>query len=110
MIDLENDKRLYFSIKEVADHFQVNVSLLRFWEKEFKVINPRKSAGGTRQYSRTDVETIAVVYHLLKEQGLTIEGAKQKLKTNKDDYQKKSEILYKLESVKQELMDLMNEL
>lgn len=110
MIDIENEKRLYFSIKEVAEHFQVNESLLRFWEKEFSVINPRKTSGGTRQYSKTDIESIAVVYHLLKEQGLTIEGAKQKLKTKKDEYQTKSAILAKLEAVRKELNDLMNEL
>ncbi|OJU48097.1 MAG: transcriptional regulator [Bacteroidales bacterium 45-6] len=110
MIDIENEKRLYFSIKEVAEHFQVNESLLRFWEKEFSVINPRKTSGGTRQYSKTDIESIAVVYHLLKEQGLTIDGAKQKLKTKKDEYQTKSAILAKLEAVRKELNDLMNEL
>jgi DNA-binding transcriptional MerR regulator len=110
MIDFEKDKRLYFSIKEVAEHFQVNESLLRFWEKEFTIINPRKSSGGARQYSKMDIESIAVVYHLLKEQGLTIEGAKQKLKTKKDEYQTKSTILSKLEAVRKELNDLMNEL
>jgi DNA-binding transcriptional MerR regulator len=110
MIDFEKDKRLYFSIKEVAEHFQVNESLLRFWEKEFASINPRKSSGGTRQYAKTDIEAIAVVFHLLKEQGLTIEGAKQKLKTKKDEYQTKSTILSKLEAVRKELNDLMNEL
>ncbi len=110
MIDIENETRLYFSIKEVAEHFQVNESLLRFWEKEFSVINPRKTSGGTRQYSKTDIESIAVVYHLLKEQGLTIDGAKQKLKTKKDEYQTKSAILAKLEAVRKELNDLMNEL
>ncbi len=110
MIDLENDNRLYFSIKEVAEHFDVNESLLRFWEKEFSVIKPRKSAGGTRQYSKSDIESIQMVYHLLKEEGLTIEGAKQKLKSKKDDYQKKSSILSKLESIKMELNNLINEL
>lgn len=110
MIDFEKDKRLYFSIKEVAEHFQVNESLLRFWEKEFTIINPRKSSGGSRQYSKADIETIGMVYHLLKDQGLTIEGAKQKLKTKKDEYQTKSSILSKLEAIKKELNDLMNEL
>jgi DNA-binding transcriptional MerR regulator len=110
MIDFENDKRLYFSIKEVAEHFRVNESLLRFWEKEFTIINPRKTTGGTRQYSKTDIENVAIVYHLLKDQGLTIEGAKQKLKTKKDEYQTKSAILFKLEAIRKELDDLMNEL
>jgi DNA-binding transcriptional MerR regulator len=110
MIDLENNDKLFYSIKEVATHFQVNESLLRFWEKEFNIIKPRKTQGGTRQYSKSDIETIGIVYHLLKEQGLTIEGAKQKLKNNKDDYQKKSALLLKLEAVRKDLNELMNEL
>ncbi|MFT4070877.1 MAG: MerR family transcriptional regulator [Dysgonamonadaceae bacterium] len=110
MIDFDKDSRLYYSIKEVAAHFDVNESLLRYWEKEFSVINPRKTKGGTRQYSKSDIETIKMVYHLLKEQGLTIEGAKQKLKTNKDDYQKKSSVLIRLEAIRKELDDLINEL
>ncbi len=82
-LNLEDSTRLYFSIKDVAEHFGVEVSTLRFWEKEFKEINPRKTAGGTRQYSRNDISTIGMIYHLLKEQGLTIEGAKQRLKNKK---------------------------
>lgn len=110
MIDLENDKRIYFSIKEVARHFKVNESLLRFWEKEFPTIKPRKTQGGTRQYSKSDIEDVALVYHLLKDQGLTIEGAKQKLKTNKDEYQTKTDVISRLEVIRKELNDLAEEL
>ncbi|MGB4341917.1 MAG: MerR family transcriptional regulator, partial [Dysgonamonadaceae bacterium] len=69
-----DDKRLYYSIKEVADHFAVNVSLLRFWEKEFDNINPKKTAGGTRQYTKEDIRQVEIVYHLVKDKGLTLEG------------------------------------
>jgi alanyl-tRNA synthetase len=62
-----NDKRLYYSIQEVADHFAVNVSLLRFWEKEFDNIRPKKTADGTRQFTREDIQQVEIVYHLVKE-------------------------------------------
>jgi len=83
-----SDKRLYYSIQEVADHFAVNVSLLRYWEKEFENIRPKKTAGGTRQYTKDDIQQIEIVYHLVKEKGMTIEGARQTLKSKKDDERK----------------------
>ncbi len=64
-----DDKRLFYSIQEVADHFAVNVSLLRFWEKEFDNINPKKTTGGTRQYTKEDVKQVEIVYHLVKRRG-----------------------------------------
>ena len=63
-----DSKRLYYSIQEVADHFAVNISLLRFWEKEFSNIKPKKTTGGTRQYTREDVMEIAVVYSIVNKQ------------------------------------------
>ena len=76
-----NNKRLFYTIQEVADHFAVNVSLLRFWEKEFDNIRPKKTAGGTRQFTREDIQQVEVVYHLVKEKGMTLDGARQNLKT-----------------------------
>ena len=81
-IDFDS-KRLFYSIKEVADHFAVNISLVRFWEKEFPNIKPKKTKGGTRQYTKEDVREIGIVYRLVKEKGLTLEGARQALKTTK---------------------------
>ena len=78
-----NDKPAYYSIQEVADHVAVNISLLRFWEKEFENINPKKTAGGTRQYTREDIQQVEIVHHLVKEKGLTLEGARQSLKSKK---------------------------
>ncbi len=99
-----NDKRLYYTIQEVADHFAVNVSLLRFWEKEFDNINPRKTTGGTRQFTREDIQQVEVVYHLVKEKGMTLDGARQTLKTKKDEETKRVQALAKLTEIKKELM------
>ncbi|WP_298652468.1 MerR family transcriptional regulator [uncultured Proteiniphilum sp.] len=104
-----DDKRLFYSIQEVADHFAVNVSLLRFWEKEFDNINPKKTAGGTRQYTREDIQQVEIVYHLVKEKGMTLEGARQTLKSKKDDEEKRVEMLARLTEVKKELLSLETE-
>jgi DNA-binding transcriptional MerR regulator len=102
-------KRLYHSIHEVADHFAVNISLLRYWEKEFDNINPRKTRGGTRQFTKEDVAQIAIVYRLVKEKGLTLEGAKRALKTNKTDEDNRMEALSRLQDIKKELTQLEEE-
>ncbi len=108
-IDFENSSRLYYSIKEVAKHFGVNESLLRFWETEFDIIKPRKTDGGARQYTKDDIEKIAIVYHLVKEKGLTLEGARQTLKEKKDEETRKIQVIEKLELIKKELQDLEKE-
>ena len=101
-----DDKRLFYSIQEVADHFAVNVSLLRFWEKEFENINPKKTAGGTRQYTRENIQQVEIVYHLVKEKGMTLEGARQTLKSKKDEEEKRVELLSRLTELKKELLSL----
>ena len=72
------DLKLYYSIGEVAEMFNVNESLLRFWEKEFPVIRPKKNAKGTRQYRKEDLENIRLIYHLVKEKGMTLYVARAK--------------------------------
>lgn len=104
-----NDKRLFYSIQEVADHFAVNVSLLRFWEKEFDNINPKKTAGGTRQYTREDIRQVEVVYRLVKEKGMTLKGARQTLKIKKDDETRRAEAISRLTEIKRELLLLEEE-
>ena len=110
MIDFENDKRLYFPIKEVADHFVVEVPTLRYWEKEFKEIKPHRSLKGTRQYTREDVQQISIIHRLLKEKGMTIEGAKQMLRTKIDEETKRQKVLQKLENIRKELINMQKEL
>ena len=71
-LNTNKELKLYYSISEVAEMFDVNESLLRFWEKEFPQIKPRKTSGGTRQYRKEDIETIKLIYHLVKEKGMTL--------------------------------------
>ena len=82
--------KLYYSIGEVAKMFDVNESLLRYWEKEFPIISPKKAGGNVRQYRKEDIENIRLVYHLVKEKGMTLQGAKQKLKMNRETTMKKN--------------------
>lgn len=102
--------KLYYAISEVAEMFDVNESLLRFWEKEFPIINPQKTTKGTRQYRKEDLDCIQLVYHLVKEKGMTLAGAKQRLKANKDDTVKNMEIINRLQAIKKELLSIKKEL
>jgi len=103
-------EKIQYSIQEVAKMFDVNASLLRYWEKEFSSIRPSKSDKGTRQYSEQDIEAIRLVYHLVKEKGLTLSGAKQKLKTNKEGVAQTEDIVYRLKFVRSELQALKEEI
>ena len=104
-----NERRLFYNIQEVADHFALNVSTLRFWEKEFENIRPRKTAGGSRQFTREDIQQVEIIFHLLREKGMTIDGARQSLKTRKDAEEKRVETLHRLREVKKELELLESE-
>ena len=73
-------KKRYYSIGELAKSFNVNPSKIRFWEKEFDILSPKKSQKGTRRYSEKDIEIFRLIYHLVEEQGYTLEGAKTKIK------------------------------
>ena len=82
--ELENLK-LYYSIGEVATMFNVNTSLIRFWEKEFDILKPKKNKKGNRLFTQQDVDNLKLIFHLVKERGFTLEGAKKKIKENKND-------------------------
>ena len=92
---LKSDKnlKLYYSIREVAEMFDVNESLLRYWEKEFPIIAPKKAGGNIRQYTKEDIENIRLVYHLVKEKKMTLAGARQRLKQNKESIRDTAEII-----------------
>ena len=106
MQNTERDLKLYYSISEVAQMFDVNESLLRFWEKEFPQISPKKGSRGVRQYRKEDVETIRLIYHLVKERGMTLPGARQKLKDNKEATIRNFEIIDRLKQIRQELIGM----
>lgn len=104
------DLKMYYSISEVAKMFNVNESLLRYWEKEFPIIAPRKAGGNVRQYRKEDIENIRLVYHLVKEKGMTLQGAKQRLKANKEKTVQTAEIVERLKQIREELVNLRNSL
>jgi len=99
-------EKMFYSIKEVADKFNVNQSLLRYWEKEFPSIKPTKTDKGTRQYRKEDVDEIRLIHHLVKEKGLTLPGARQKLKENRGSVILTEEIVDRLKNIRIELMKL----
>ena len=103
-------EKRYYNIGEIAKAFDVNPSLLRFWEKEFKEINPKKKKGGSRKYTPEDVVTIQKIHHLLKEKGLTIEGAKKQLKLKDLAEDKNLVVIQKLEQLKSQLHQLKENL
>ena len=106
----EKELKLYYSISEVAKMFDVNESLLRFWEKEFPIIKPKKNAKGSRQYRKEDIENIRLIYHLVKEKGMTLLGARQKLKDNKEDTIQAIEIIDRLKEIREELLKMKKEM
>ncbi len=106
----EQNVKLYYSIREVARMFNVNESLIRFWEKEFPDIHPQRNAKGTRQYRKEDIESIKLVYHLVKEKGMTLDGARKRLKDNKRKSARTLEVIERLKSIKEELMEMKKEL
>ena len=108
-IELSPDKR-YYSIGELAKAFKVNASLIRFWDKEFDILKPKKNAKGNRMFTPEDVKNLQLIYHLVKERGFTLEGAKTHLKQGQKKTLDKFEIINKLESVKAQLLSIKNEL
>ena len=106
----DKELKLYYSIGEVAQMFGVNESLLRFWEKEFPQLNPKKAGRNIRQYRKEDIEIVRLIYHLVKERGMTLPGARQRLKDNKENTLRNFEIVERLKSIRQELVNMRNAL
>ncbi len=107
-IDLP-EKR-YYGIGEVARAFDVNTSLIRFWEKEFDVLQPKKNAKGNRKFTPKDIKNLQLIYHLVKERGFTLEGAKTHLREERQKTLSNFEIIQKLEKVKAELLKIKDQL
>jgi DNA-binding transcriptional MerR regulator len=106
-IELQPDKR-YYSIGEVAKAFDVNTSLIRFWDSEFDILKPKKNAKGNRMFTPEDVQNLKLIYHLVKERGFTLEGARTHLKEGQKKTMDKFEIISKLESIKIQLTTIKN--
>ena len=98
--------KYYYSIGEVAAMFGVNTSMIRYWEKEFDVLRPRKNKKGNRLFTERDVRYVHVIYQLLKVKGYTLAGAKQALKERFSDYEERVILLETLDKTRNFLMDL----
>ena len=103
-------EKLYFSISEVAAMFNVNASLIRIWEKEFEIIKPFKNKKGNRLFTKKDIENFHLIYHLVKERGMTLAGAKKKIRENKDDVDRNFEVVSKLKEIKSLLTEIRDTL
>jgi len=99
-------EKLYYSIAEVATLFNVNQSNLRFWEKEFKDLKPKRNEKGTRFYTSEDIQLIKQIIFLVNEQKLTLDGAKRKLSQKKDSIAKQQEVVERLKRIKAELQGI----
>jgi DNA-binding transcriptional MerR regulator len=108
-IELKEGKR-YYSIGEVAKAFGVNASLIRFWDKEFDILKPKKNAKGNRMFTPEDVKNLQLIYHLVKERGFTLDGARIHLKEGQKKTLDKFEIISKLEAVKMQLVNIKSQL
>lgn len=103
-------EKKYFTIGEVAQQFGVATSLIRFWEGEFDIIKPKKNRKGNRQFTKEDIEQVRIIYHLVKEKGFTLQGAKEMLKNNGEDIQNKMDAMDSLKKVRAFLVELKSRL
>lgn len=103
-------EKLYYSISETAQMFNVNPSLLRYWEKEFDIIQPRKNKKGTRFFTKKDIENIRTIHYLTKEKGYTLQGAKDVLKKNYVKITGVAEMVDSLNRIKHFLLEIKKEL
>jgi len=103
-------EKVYFQIGEVAEMFDVNPSLIRYWEKEFPSVKPHKNKKGNRLFTKDDLEQLKLIYHLVKERGMTLSGAKKKLKDNGEETVRNFEIVDRLQHIRQMLVEIKEEL
>ncbi|HDP55593.1 MAG TPA: MerR family transcriptional regulator [Bacteroidetes bacterium] len=99
-------EKLYYSIGEVANMFGVNTSLIRFWEKNFSIIKPKKNKKGNRLFTKNDIQNFKLIYHLVKEQRLTLEGARKKLAESKKETINNFEAIESLTRIKEMLLEV----
>jgi DNA-binding transcriptional MerR regulator len=106
----KENQKIFYKIGEVAKELNVNVSLIRFWEKEFDILNPKKNKKGNRLFTTKDFNNLKIIYHLVKERGFTLEGAKKKLRENKEDTTDNISIVSHLKEIRKFLVELREQL
>ncbi|MFM6975401.1 MAG: MerR family transcriptional regulator [Sphingobacteriaceae bacterium] len=102
--------KLYYSMGDITEMFGVNASQIRFYEKEFDIIQPKKNKKGNRLFSAEDVENFKVIFHLVKEKGFTLQGAKEHLKGNKNEVKENQRVIDSLEKLKKFLLEVQEQL
>ncbi|MDM8338471.1 MerR family transcriptional regulator [Mediterranea massiliensis] len=110
MLNKDKKLKIYYSISEVAQMFNVNESTLRFWEKEFPQLNPKKAGRGVRQYKAEDIEVVKLIHYLVKERGMTLPGARQRMKNNKETTMRNFEVVERLKAIREELVGMRDAL
>lgn len=103
-------EKLYYSIGEVAEQFNVAPSLIRFWESEFDLIKPKKNRKGNRQFTKEDIDNVRTIYHLVKEKGFTLQGAKEMLRNDNNSVKDKIEMIDSLKSIRRFLVELRDKI
>src|SRR3989339_2210243 len=103
-------EKVFYQIGEVAEMFSVKQSLIRFWEQEFDIIKPKKNKKGNRLFTKQDVENFYIIYHLVKQSGLTLDGARKKMKENREDTINNFEVIQSLENIKALLLEVKESL
>ena len=103
-------EKVYYTIGEVAKMFDVNTSLIRFWEKEFPSVKPYKNKKGNRLFTKDDLEQLKLIYHLVKERGMTLDGARKKMRENQQETVDNFAIVERLQNIRQMLVEIKDEL
>ena len=105
---MEDLTKNYYKIGEVAEILGIPASTLRFWEKEFTIIKPKRNSKNTRFYTPEEVETSKMVYYLVKEKGLKLDAAQQQIRVNRHNVSQRSEVINRLKSVRNQLQDMLD--
>ncbi|MCF6184584.1 MAG: MerR family transcriptional regulator [Bacteroidales bacterium] len=105
-MDTKKENKLYYTIGEVAKMFDVNVSLIRYWENQFSILKQKKNKKGNRLFTPKDIDNLHLIFHLVKEKKLTLEGAKLKLKENRENTIQTFEVIKRLKNIKSTLLEI----
>lgn len=106
MLNKDKNLKLYYSIGEVAQMFGIPEPTLRFWEKEFPQLAPKKAGRGVRQYRKEDLETVKLIHYLVKERGMTLAGARQRMRDNRENTLRNFEVVSRLKAIREELVNM----
>ncbi len=109
-VDEQKNKKIYYTMGEVSEMFDVNPSLIRFWEHKFDILKPDKNKKGNRLFTPADVENLKLIYHLVKEDGMTLAGAQKRLKQNREGLRRDLDIVDRLQRIRAVLLEVRQEL